>query len=112
MRIFMNNIFNSIKDFYEFDYEKFYVWLRNNYDMSKEFDDMFKIYCEYYSIIFKKIGFEIDRYELGMHSVDRVELGGAQAMLHAIKDWHNAMKEKLDLDCSSVLMDVLEWKNH
>ena len=112
MRIFMINILNSIKDFYEIDYDKFYVWLGNNYNMSEGFDDIFKIYCEYYSIIFKKIGFEIERYELGMHSVDRVDLCGAKAMLHGIKDWHNAIKEKLDLDCSSVLMDVLEWKNH
>jgi len=110
LEIFMINILNSIKDFYEYDYDKFYLWMNENYDMSKGFEDIFEIYCEYFMIIFERIGFEIENYELGMNSVDGVDLVGSEVMLHGIKNWYNSIKEKVDLDCSSVLMDVLGWR--
>lgn len=106
----MINILNSIKDFYEYDYDKFYLWMNENYDMSKGFEDIFEIYCEYFMIMFERIGFEIENYELGMNSVDGVDLVGSEVMLHGIKNWYNSIKEKVDLDCSSVLMDVLGWR--
>lgn len=110
LEIFMINILNSIKDFYEYDYDKFYLWMNENYDMSKGFEDIFEIYCEYFMIMFERIGFEIENYELGMNSVDGVDLVGSEVMLHGIKNWYNSIKEKVDLDCSSVLMDVLGWR--